>query len=336
MRPASLVTLTLLAWALSLVASASVPVLNTEGFESPAFATGGLGGQNSWVELGTGASSAVVQTGIVESGSQALRVDRKSGSDRFWAKRINASPVGRVISIDWDMRVSETVIDENDPTAGFGPFFGVNAFSDTGTGTAVEVLAGLGVDAATGDVLFQEGGTGLLLETPIAVNYDVWAHYRIELDFENNRYRAIVEGSEVASTPFVDTGFGILSDADIVTFRGGDDAASVLLEGTAYFDNFVIRNGLAGDYNDNGVVDAADYTLWRDQLGQTGFSNSADGDANGIVDQADYLIWRNNFGLSNAAPGSASSVPEPCSVTLWGFLVGSWFASRWRALESVS
>ena len=28
--------------------------------------------------------------------------------------------------------------------------------------------------------------------------------------------------------------------------------------------------GLVGDYNDDGTVDAADYTVWRDSLGQTG------------------------------------------------------------------
>ena len=28
--------------------------------------------------------------------------------------------------------------------------------------------------------------------------------------------------------------------------------------------------GVDGDYNGNGVVDAADYTVWRDSLGQTG------------------------------------------------------------------
>jgi hypothetical protein len=32
----------------------------------------------------------------------------------------------------------------------------------------------------------------------------------------------------------------------------------------------VISTVLAGDYNHNGIVDAADYTVWRDTLGQTG------------------------------------------------------------------
>lgn len=56
---------------------------------------------------------------------------------------------------------------------------------------------------------------------------------------------------------------------------------------------------IRGDYNQNGVVDAADYTVWRDSLGDSvpAFTG-ADGDGNGIVDQQDYLVWRTNFGAT--------------------------------------
>jgi rhamnogalacturonan endolyase len=56
---------------------------------------------------------------------------------------------------------------------------------------------------------------------------------------------------------------------------------------------------LAGDYNANGEVDAADYTLWRKTLGSTN-DFRADGDKNGAVDQADYALWRANFGRTSA------------------------------------
>jgi T5SS/PEP-CTERM-associated repeat protein len=71
---------------------------------------------------------------------------------------------------------------------------------------------------------------------------------------------------------------------------------------------------LAGDYNDNGVVDAADYTVWRNLLGAT-LDPRADGDTNGIVNIADYNIWKANFGaVAGAGAGGAAlavSVPEP-------------------------
>lgn len=65
-----------------------------------------------------------------------------------------------------------------------------------------------------------------------------------------------------------------------------------------------------GDYNANGVVDAADYTVWRDSLGMTGPGLPADSNRDGIIDIVDYLAWRVNFGA--IAPGSGSgNVPEP-------------------------
>jgi hypothetical protein len=50
-----------------------------------------------------------------------------------------------------------------------------------------------------------------------------------------------------------------------------------------------------GDYNGNGIEDAADYTVWRDSLGQSGSNLPADGDGNGSVGQNDYLVWKNAF-----------------------------------------
>lgn len=53
-----------------------------------------------------------------------------------------------------------------------------------------------------------------------------------------------------------------------------------------------------GDYNIDGIVDAADYTVWRDTLGQTvsPFS-AADGDGSGIIDLNDYNVWKSTYGL---------------------------------------
>ena len=83
--------------------------------------------------------------------------------------------------------------------------------------------------------------------------------------------------------------------------------------------------GLAGDYNENGVVDAADYTLWRDNLGgnfDLGGNGDETGGSAGVVEQADYNLWKTNFGNMAAGSGtalSAAGVPEPNSLAL-GFL----------------
>jgi hypothetical protein len=69
-----------------------------------------------------------------------------------------------------------------------------------------------------------------------------------------------------------------------------------------------------GDYNDNGVVDAADYVMWR-----KGGPLQNEVDTPGTVNDRDYVEWRTRFG--NALPGSASSlsaapIPEPSTMIL--------------------
>ncbi len=69
---------------------------------------------------------------------------------------------------------------------------------------------------------------------------------------------------------------------------------------------------ITGDYNRNGVVDAADYVLWRNG------DIAADGNGDTVVDSLDYDIWRGNFGATSGA-GSAlgsTAVPEPATLGL--------------------
>jgi hypothetical protein len=72
-----------------------------------------------------------------------------------------------------------------------------------------------------------------------------------------------------------------------------------------------------GDYNDDGVVNLADYTVWRDTLGdQLARGTGADGDGDGIVTLSDYNEWKAHFGEVASAATSGSVVPEPQSVWL--------------------
>ena len=54
---------------------------------------------------------------------------------------------------------------------------------------------------------------------------------------------------------------------------------------------------LAGDYNGNGVVEAGDYSVWRNTL-DSATDLRADGNGDGIVDRLDYAVWKSNFGAS--------------------------------------
>jgi autotransporter-associated beta strand protein len=84
---------------------------------------------------------------------------------------------------------------------------------------------------------------------------------------------------------------------------------------------------LAGDYNGNGTVDAADYVLWRDALGtNTQLQNEGPGVTPGMVTQEDYTTWRTNFGrTAGSGAGLSASVPEPGTFVL--LLICGWIST---------
>jgi T5SS/PEP-CTERM-associated repeat protein len=89
---------------------------------------------------------------------------------------------------------------------------------------------------------------------------------------------------------------GSFSSVALPTLAGADWDMSQL------YTNGILRVVLAGDFNDDGSADAADYVLWRKGLGTTHV-------------EADYDKWKSNFGASHRGANSKSlsqvAVPEP-------------------------
>lgn len=77
-----------------------------------------------------------------------------------------------------------------------------------------------------------------------------------------------------------------------------------------------VAAGLDGDFNADGLVDAADYTHWRDHFGQVedAVTLAGNGSRNAVVDEADYNLWRTNFGAALSA-AAQFPVPEPSTLT---------------------
>jgi hypothetical protein len=77
--------------------------------------------------------------------------------------------------------------------------------------------------------------------------------------------------------------------------------------------------GPTGDYNGDGVVDAVDYTVWRNTFGDNvPNGTAADGDESGVIDDGDYTFWKSKYGdvIPGAGSGGlAGAVPEPGTAT---------------------
>ena len=75
-----------------------------------------------------------------------------------------------------------------------------------------------------------------------------------------------------------------------------------------------------GDYNNDGVVDAADYVVWRKTLNQsaTPAGNGADGNQSGTIDDGDFTHWRERYGnvVPSSGTGASSPIPEPTAAAL--------------------
>jgi hypothetical protein len=87
---------------------------------------------------------------------------------------------------------------------------------------------------------------------------------------------------------------------------------NTLFRGVALISGAVVPPGVAGDYNGNGKVDAADYVLWKNG---GPLLNEVSGVTPGNVTPEDYDAWRARFG-NNSGSGSGAAVPEPASAAL--------------------
>ncbi len=111
-----------------------------------------------------------------------------------------------------------------------------------------------------------------------------------------------------------------LFDVDLTNLPSGEGDGSPLtyLKGRVTGGlEVVLRNErptLTGDYNGDGLVNAADYTIWRDTTGSQALLG-ADGDESNVVDAADRTAWADNYGVATGS-STAASVPEATAAAL--------------------
>ena len=163
------------------------------------------------------------------------------------------------------------------------PLVPAGALGTGSAGIALDLSAGkMYLSYPNSDTITRRnlGGTGVetvlsLGATEHPIGLELYAGRMYWCDNDNGRLRSATTGGADAKT--------VLSGLD------SPRAVSVL--------------ALAGDFNRDGIVDAADYTVWRDGLGT-------------VYTQADYTVWKTNFGACRKRRGAMAAVPEPDSVLL--------------------
>jgi beta-glucanase (GH16 family) len=157
------------------------------------------------------------------------------------------------------------------------------------------------------------------------VNYHSSFH-TYALEWEATQLRFYVDGvlhytvNETPDRPIFETPMNIILNLAVGGDFGGDpDGTTVFpqLMDVEYVRVWQPQTGLSGDYNGDERVDAADYVVWRNMLGQAGIGLPADGSGNGSVGPEDYDVWK--AGLGNSIESAAAmtvlyAVPEPASA----------------------
>ena len=109
---------------------------------------------------------------------------------------------------------------------------------------------------------------------------------------------------------------------DVLPFSKISAVNSSIPNRLAYFDSLLFQLNLPptvpGDFNGDGTVDAADFTVWRDNLGGTSTVLHGNGSGQATVVHADYDLWKVHFAEFPTPISETKTIPESSSLLLLG------------------
>ena len=151
------------------------------------------------------------------------------------------------------------------------------------------------------------------------------------LDTQNGGFTAfgrVIDGLDLllnGTAPLIPANYtGIIPDGNYASVPVEDFANALDLDNWV---SYTVRTVLQGDYNGDGSVNAADYTVWADNFGSTTLL-AADGNGNGVIDAADYTLWADNFGSTSAANLGLPNIPEPGTLALVCLIIAAFMQRR--------
>jgi hypothetical protein len=171
-----------------------------------------------------------------------------------------------------------------------------------------------------------------------AGGFQVW-----DLDFDGQ----LSDGGQITlQFQYDDTGLTALQEAALGIWHYGeygvggsrrwqwlrdniDTVANVITITTDNFSPFSVGLHLMGDFNNDQVVDALDYTVWRNNFGdadETDINHSGDG---GDIGVGDFEVWKAHYGETmSSGSGGLAAVPEPTTCCMFGLVGIAFIAIR--------
>ena len=253
-------------------------------------------GPATWSFNFNGTSTVLVTNSATPGSFQGTKygeINRPAG----YAAQANADSLPEIADGD-SLKVELMVyIPSGQPTYGF-----YCGFEDTTENRAVA----MGI-TASGDVITDNRSLGAWDDTGLDIAFDSWQKWEQEWVVGSNSKTITVDGNAV-TLQGADSGGNPITLFFLASIGGGH-----------YYVDGVGTAPVAGDYNGNGIVDAADYTIWRNHLGQSFQLANEGGITPGVVNADDYSFWKSRFGAtSGSGAGSVqiTAIPEPTCAAI--------------------
>ncbi|MEM8865832.1 MAG: choice-of-anchor Q domain-containing protein [Planctomycetota bacterium] len=251
-------------------------------------------------------SGAIFNGGMLEVSDSTISHNSSTGS-------------GAAIENFFTLTISNSTLSGNVAGAGGGAIFSANALATIYSSTITENTAefGGGIVGIGGQVdIFNSivagntavGGVGAGNNVVRDVFFDAFSLVDVDpllgplADHGGpTQTHALLPGSPAldAGDPSITFDPAVFDQrgAGFVRVANGDTTAGARIDIGAYESQGVPIAFPVGDFNQDGIANVADYTVWRDTLGQTvPFATGADADLNGQITTADYLVWKASFG----------------------------------------
>ncbi|QDV73591.1 fibronectin type III domain-containing protein [Botrimarina mediterranea] len=185
-----------------------------------------------------------------------------------------------------------------------------NTLAEPGIGGGAQkfTLIGTPTTATWSGMLPFAGEAEVFVQYDAGFNRATGAHYTVTVGDES---RSVVINQQ--QNDFTWVSLGTFSDASGPVTVTLDAAAStganfsILIADQVRIDVSGVSPDPNGDFNRDGVVNAADYTVWRDTLDQSVVPYSgADADGSGFIDAADRQVWLDTYGMVISPPAAVT------------------------------
>lgn len=200
-------------------------LFDSQGFESPAYNQGSLTGQNGWVRDGSGV--ATVQSGVVQSGSQAVSLTGNV-SEWHWVNLNYTAAPGEFVRVTSGMMRGSS----GDAAKNFGFFLDAYTSSVERIGRVGLGISG-GSPALLATYIGEIGSGNYVLET--GLSWDTWYDVQVDFKFDTQTFDVYLDGILKASDLVFLVSASNLGDVDITK------AYTSTATDIGYFDNYKIE-----------------------------------------------------------------------------------------------